>query len=396
MVLCYDIEMIQRKAQIKLIELASKYRVVTVIGPRQAGKSTLCRESFPDKPVINLEDPELRSFADSDPKGLLNRYPNGCFIDEIQRCPDLLSYVQTIVDASNQPGQFIISGSHQLLLMESISQSLAGRTAILKLLPLSFEEISGVGNLDLDTLMYQGSYPEIVSKGLNPTEALGFYVQTYLEKDVRNIQAIRDLSMFQNFLKLAASRSGSVINMASLSSDLGVSEGTIKNWISVAEASFVMFRLYPYYKHLGSRISKSPKLYFYDTGLLSYLLGIKNSEHLRSHPLRGGIFETYIVSESFKYLLNRVLEPNLYFYRDRVTEIDLIAETSTGPLPIEIKSSVTFKEDLIKNIVRSNKRLTGLRSDSMLLYAGEESFQFKTTNVVSRTRLELLGEAIVA
>jgi uncharacterized protein len=387
--------MIERKIRKSLLRLASQFRIVTVIGPRQAGKSTLCRSTFPDKPFLNLEDPEIRSLAENDPKGLLGRYPEGCFIDEIQRCPSLLSYLQVIVDESNIPGQFIISGSHQMSLMEAVSQSLAGRTAIVKLLPLSFEEVSDGKILTVDQILYRGAYPEIVSKDLDPSEALSFYVQTYLEKDVRQIQAVRDLSLFQNFLKLLAGRSGSIINMASLSNELGISESSIKNWISVAEASFVIFKVQPYYKNLGKKISKSPKLYFYDSGLLCYLLGIRNEEQIKSHPLRGSIFETYIVSESLKYLWNRVRESNLYFYRDKVLEIDLIAETSKGPLPIEIKSSATFREDLLRGLNKGQERLSGLVEENRLIYAGDTSFKFKKSQIISVRDMHLLGKAII-
>jgi predicted AAA+ superfamily ATPase len=368
---------------------------VTVIGPRQSGKSTLCKSTFPDKPIVNLEDPEIRLLAESDPKGLLNRYPDGCFIDEIQRCPALLSYIQVIVDKMDLPGQFIVSGSHQLLLMDSVAQSLAGRTAILKLLPFSFEEIEIENKgLDIDSILYRGSYPEIVSKSLEPQQALSFYVQTYLEKDVRQMQAVRDLSLFQNFLKLLAGRSGNLINTSSISSDLGTSEGTIRNWISIAEASFIVFKLQPYYKNLGKRTVKTAKIYFFDTGLLCYLLGIRSSEQLKTHPLRGAIFETYIVSESMKYLWNRVRETNLYFYADKVLEIDMIAETSAGLIPIEIKSAVTFRDELLKRLNRAESRLAELGKEKYLVYGGEDSFSFKGSNVISVNNLNLLGDAI--
>lgn len=386
--------MINRIALQTLLHLGKNYRVLTVIGPRQAGKSTLCRMAYPEKPEVNLEDPETKFLAESDPKGLLQRYPGGCFIDEIQRCPQLLSYIQVIVDKNDTPAQFILSGSHQLDLMGAVSQSLAGRTAILKLLPLSFDEITNDSTTSIDEILYRGSYPEIVSKGLNPSEALSFYTQTYLERDVRQIQAVRDLSLFQNFLKLLAGRSGGVLNMSSLSNDLGVAEGTIKNWLSVAEASFVMFRLHPYFRNLGKRIVKSPKLYFYDTGLLCYLLGIRSPDQIQTHPLRGAIFETYIVSECVKYLWNRAKESNLYFYLDRTMEIDLIADTTRGPLPIEIKSSATFRDDLLRRLHQAEQKLEGLRSDGRLVFAGDSSFSFKSMEVISVRDLRLLGEAL--
>jgi predicted AAA+ superfamily ATPase len=281
--------------------------------------------------------------------------------------------------------------------MDSITQSLAGRTAIVKLLPLAFNELQDYNKaLDLNSIIYRGSYPEIVSKNLNPSEAMGFYVQTYLERDVRQIQAIRDLSVFQNFIKLLAGRSGQLLNMSSLSSDLGISEGTIKNWISVAEASFLIYKVPPYYKKLGKRITKTPKIYFYDTSLLCYLLGIRNAEQLATHPARGSIFETYIVSECIKYLWNLGLESNLYFYLDKVLEIDLIAETTKGPIAIEIKSSATFKENLLSRLKQSEPRLKELLSEKFLVLGNEESFSFKNFRIISYRSLGELGELIVS
>lgn len=388
--------MINRIIEKKLKNLAKQYRVVTVIGPRQAGKSTLCKKAFPSKPYVNLEDPEQRALALNDPKALLNRYPNGCFIDEIQRAPELLSYIQVRVDADNaKAGMYILSGSHQILLMESISQSLAGRTAIVKLLPLSQIELKNYNtNLSIDEIIFKGSYPEIINKNLNPSEAYSFYVQTYLERDVRQIQAVRDLSLFQNFIKLLAGRSGQLLNMTALSNDLGVSENTIKNWLSVAEASFLAFKLKPYYKNLGKRITKTPKFYFYDTGLLCYLLGIKSSEQLRVHPLRGSIFETYIVSECLKYLWNNIEESNLYFYLDKVLEIDLLADTASGPVLIEIKSAETFRKELVKKLFTARKRLKGIREDMYLITGGKDCFSYNEVEVISSQEISVLWEKI--
>lgn len=388
--------MIQRTIENKLISLSSQYRVVTVIGPRQSGKSTLCRRCFPDKPVVNLEDPETRRIASLDPKGLLMQFPQGCFIDEIQRCPELLSYIQVEVDEKQIPGQYILSGSQQMLLLDSISQSLAGRTAIIKLLPLSQEELKPLdSDKSINEIITRGSYPEIVSKSLNPTEALSFYVQTYLERDVRQIQAIRDLMVFQNFLSLLAGRSGSIININSLANDIGVSENTVRNWISVAEASFVVFRLKPYYKNLSKRQIKSSKLYFYDTGLLCYLLGIKDQNQLVTHPQKGSIFETYVVSELIKYHYNRAIEPKLYFYADSSVELDVIAETSSGLFPIEIKSSATFREDMLKQISKAKKRIP-LREDAALIYSGDKEVLLQKNNITPVCNLAKIGNLILS
>lgn len=389
--------MIERIAAVKLKQLASQYRVVTVIGPRQAGKSTLCRLAFPHKQVVNLEAPDVLELASQDPRSFFQAYPDGCIIDEVQRCPTLLSYIQTIVDEREQPGQFILTGSHQLLLMDQVSQSLAGRTAILKLLPLASDELKQLdAGLDLNQVLFRGAYPEIVNKTLNPTEAYSYYVQTYLERDVRQLQAIRDLSMFQNLLRLLAGRSGSILNMASLSSDLGVSEGTIKNWISVAEASFAVFRLKPYYRKLSRQMVKSPKLYFYDTGLLCYLLGIRSAEQLATHPLRGSVFETYVVSECVKFLWNRARETNFYFFADKVLEIDLLVETAEGLVPIEVKSAATFHTDLTKRLKQATNRITELKAQRLLVYGGEKSFASDGVEVVSVKELSPVGNLLLS
>lgn len=388
--------MIERILKKELVNLASQYRVVTVLGPRQAGKSTLCRSTFPQKPTINLEDPELRKLAELDPKGLLSQFPEGCFIDEIQRCPELLSYIQVIVDKDNTSGQFILSGSHQLSLQQAVSQSLAGRTAIVKLLPLSQEELVTIDSqAKINEILVRGSYPEIVANNLQPAQAFSFYVQTYLERDVRQMQAVRDLSLFQSFLSLLAGRSGCLLNISSLANELGVSENTVKNWISIAEATFVVFRLRPYYKNLTKRQVKSPKLYFYDTGLLCYLLGIRTAEQLQNHPSRGAIFETYVVSEVMKYLWNRVRESNLYFFADNQLELDLLAETSNGLLPIEIKSSSTFRDDLLKQLIKADSRLP-VSKGNILVYAGDSSQQIHNTKIISCSKLAVLGEAVCA
>lgn len=281
--------MIPRTISPKILQYAKQYPVVTITGPRQSGKTTLCQMIFPDIPYVSLESIEERSFATSDPKGFLDRFPDGAVLDEIQRTPELLSYIQVRVDESQKTGQFIITESQNFELLNTVSQSLAGRTAIARLLPFSFEEILSHQSIEsIDQLLYTGFYPRIYDKQLNPTEALSFYFNTYIERDLRLLINVKDLSRFETFLKLCATRCGQLVNLSSLGNDCGVNHNTIKSWLSILEASYIIKLLPSYFNNLGKRLIKSPKLYFIDTGLAAFLLGIQNIDHLRTHPLRGG------------------------------------------------------------------------------------------------------------
>jgi predicted AAA+ superfamily ATPase len=336
----------------ELLKSARQYPVVTITGPRQAGKTTLVKETFPDKTYINLEAPDIRAAAETDPRGFLDKLPNGAILDEIQRVPSLLSYIQIIVDEHNQPGLFILTGSHQLALHEAITQSLAGRTAILNLLPLTISELSNAGiDLSLDNYLLNGFLPRIYASELNPTQAYRNYLQTYVERDVRQILHIRDLKLFQHFIKLCAGRIGSVLNKESLGNELGLSSNTITQWLSVLEASFIIFQVSSYFENFGKRTIKSPKLFFTDVGLAAYLLGIENIEQLSRDPLRGFLVENLVVLELVKTRLNQGLEPQLYFYRDNhQMEVDIIFKQSNELIPIEIKASQTFNADFLKGI----------------------------------------------
>jgi len=347
--------LIQRNIHADLIRLAGQYPVITIIGPRQSGKSTLAKMAFPDKQYVSLEQLALRDFAHSDPVGFLNTHAkDGAILDEIQRVPGLLSEIQVRVDARPElKGAFILTGSHQLLLMESVNQSLAGRTAILKLLPFTFAECSIFGGAppDIPQILFNGFYPRIIADKLDPVEALSFYVTTYVERDVREIMAIKDLTIFSRFLRLCAGRTGQILNASSLAADAGINHNTARSWLSLLEASFIITLLQPHHNNFNKRLIKAPKLYFWDVGLASYLLGIERSEQIGSHPLVGALFETFVVTELMKQRLNRVRDPRLYYWRDNAGhEVDLLFETTDGILPIEIKLGATVQRDVWKGI----------------------------------------------
>lgn len=344
--------MITRTLQPYLLALASQYPVVTVTGPRQSGKTTLCRAAFPDKPYANLESPDTRQFAIGDPRAFLAQFPDGAILDEIQRAPELLSYLQVLVDADSRSGLFILTGSQQFEMMTTISQSLAGRTALLKLLPFSVEELAAtVPGLSVDRLLVSGFYPRIHDKGLNPTQALGDYLETYVERDLRQLINIKDLGLFEKFVRLCAGRAGQLLNMQEIGNEAGVSHTTARAWITLLEASYIIHLLRPWYGNISKRLVKMPKLYFYDVGLASYLLGIEHVGHIARHPLRGALFENLAVMEALKYRYHRGRRSNLNFYRDaKGHEVDLVISHGPELLPIEIKSGTTITEDYFKGL----------------------------------------------
>jgi predicted AAA+ superfamily ATPase len=358
----------------EIINMAQSYPVVTLIGPRQSGKTTLVRQIFPHKPYVSLEDLDERSFAESDPRGFLKRFPEGVILDEIQRLPLLLSYIQGTVDQSDKKGVFILTGSHQLALHESISQSLAGRTAVLKLMPLDIAELSALNlSFSLNEYSWHGMYPRIYKDNIDSTKFYRDYVQTYVERDVRKMINIKDLALFQQFLKLCAGRIGQVLNSHSLSNELGISYHTVLSWLSILEASFLIFRLQPYFENFGKRIIKSPKLYFTDTGLASYLLDIHHVTQMERDPLRGSLAENFVVTEFIKNRLNQGFEPSFYYYRDsNQNEVDLLYKSGQFLFPIEIKSSQTFNSHFLKGLAYF-KQLVGDRCPrGVLIYAGEQ------------------------
>jgi hypothetical protein len=327
--------------------------VVTVTGPRQSGKTTLCRAVFPRKAYVSLEAPDVRDYARTDPRGFLGDHRAGAILDEIQRAPELLSYLQGEVDARPAPGRFVLTGSANLALLGSVSQSLAGRTALLHLLPLSWAEVKRfpAPPADLWTALWTGGYPAIYDRGADPTEWLASYVATYVECDVRQILNVGDLTAFQTFVRLCAGRSAQLLNLSALAADGGITHVTARSWISVLEATFVAFRLLPHHGSLATRLVKMPKLHFYDSGLLSYLIGIRRPEQLREHPLRGAVFETWVVGEVLKARLHAGVSGGLAFFRDRKgREVDLLIEAADGLTAVEMRSARTVASDFFRDL----------------------------------------------
>ena len=365
--------MIPRHIEQELRQLITEYPVVTILGARQSGKTTLARELLDDWDYSNLEAPEIRQLAEDDPKAFLAQFPGRVILDEIQRVPALLSYIQVIVDESPQNGRFVLTGSHQLALREAITQSLAGRTSILNLYPFSIAELRDAGivfNTPWDYI-YQGFLPRIYDQNQRPTQAYSNYYQTYVERDVRQLINLRDLSVFEKFIKLLAGRVGQLMDYSSLANDVGVSATAIRQWLSILEASFVVFKLSPYYENFGKRVVKSPKYFFTDTGLLAFLLGIEKSDQVARDPLIGQMFENLVVIECLKIRANQGKPPNLYFFRDsNGNEVDVLFESERDLVAIEVKSSATYRQELLKGL----KRLRGLTTNvkqSYLVYSGE-------------------------
>jgi predicted AAA+ superfamily ATPase len=370
---------IERQALDVLLQRATLYPVVTVLGPRQSGKTTLCRMAFPDKPYVNLEQPDVREFAQQDPKAFLAQFPDGAVLDEIQNVPSLLSWIQVLTDADPRQGRFVLTGSHQLQVSAQVTQSLAGRTAVLDLLPLSLSELAAANDwstgepADANRLMLQGGYPRIHAQGLPPEVMLSDYFATYVERDVRQLINLRHLREFGQCVRLLAGRTGQLLNQTSLGNEVGVSSNTITQWLSILEASFLVFSLAPWSVNIGKRLVKSPKVYFYDVGLACWLLGIKTVEQLQHHPLRGALFENLVVLEVLKSLRNQGLRDPLYFFRDsNGLEIDLLLDHADGLQLVEIKASQTVSAPLFKNL-RTVSTLLGDRVKSQhLIYGGDE------------------------
>ncbi len=366
--------MITREITDYLLQLATKYPVVTITGPRQSGKTTLARSAFPDKPNINLELMDNREFAQTDPRGFLRRIPDGAILDEIQRSPDLVSYVQGVVDEKKKNGMFILTGSQQFEVSVSISQSLAGRTALLKLLPFSISEVKkNYGFSNIDELIYKGFYPRIYDQNLDPTQALADYFETYVERDLRQLIQVKNLSLFQKFVKMCAGRVGQLLNLNNLSNDLGISHTTVREWMSILEASYIVFLLQPFYANIKKRLIKSPKLYFYDVGLASFLLGIESLSHVEVHPLKGNLFENMVLIEILKYRCNQGKRNNLNFYRDsQGNEIDVIYNIAHNVLPIEIKAGETVIPEFFKGFTAFQKVVPDLPYGKAVIYGGSQ------------------------
>ena len=380
--------MFERHLGTAIREAAMQYPVVAVTGPRQSGKTTLCRALFPGYTYVNLEKPDTRAFAQEDPNGFLAQFKPPVILDEVQRVPDLFSYIMVLSDQCNRMGEFILTGSQNFHLQDAISQSLAGRCATMRLLPLSHRELEKLPLRDIFRLgswdipqppksepfaqVYRGGYPPIHARKINPANWLGQYTQSYLERDVRSLTNVGDLATFERFLRLAAGRTGQILNLDSLASDTGVSPVTAKRWLSLLMASYVVFLLRPHQKNFNKRLIKSPKLYFYDTGLVSYLLNIRSAEALALHSQRGAIFETYIVSEIVKTCMNAAIEPPLYYWRDsQGHEVDLLVEDGEQLFPLEIKSGQTINGNMFEGLDYWRKLSGG--DAGMLCYGGDMS-----------------------
>ncbi len=345
--------MIRRVLEARLRALARKFPVVTVTGPRQSGKTTLCRAVFSAKPYVSLEAPDVQEFARRDPRAFLAQHPEGAVLDEVHRVPELLPYVQTVVDARPVAGSFILTGSANFALLQSLGQSLAGRTALLALLPLALEEVRRFRDppADLLDLLWRGSYPAVYDRGLEPGDWYPSYVATYLERDVRALLNVGDLAAFQTCLRLCAGRVGQLVNLSSLGADAGVTHATVKSWLSVLETGYVAWRLPPFHANVSKRLIKTAKLHFADSGLACYLLGIRSADQLRDHPLRGALFETWVASEILKSRTHRGLPPSLSFFRDRKgAEVDVVVELGRELLAVETKSGQTVAGDFFAGL----------------------------------------------
>ena len=369
--------LIKREIEVQIHDAATEYPVIAVVGPRQSGKTTLVQMAFPDHKYISLEDFDLRELALADPRRFLTEYPSssGIILDEIQNAPQLLSYMQTIVDKDKQKGFFVVTGSQNILVHEAISQTLAGRIAILTLLPLSVSELDQANLLPdkIETAVWKGSYPQVYAENSIPSRLYSNYVLTYVERDVPQMRQITDLATFQRFIRLCAGRIGQVVNLESLGNDCGVNHSTVKAWLSVLEVSYIIFSLYPYYKNFGRRLVKSPKIYFVDTGLACSLLNIKSEQDLDNHYLRGGLVESFIISDLRKQRFNLEQQPNIYFWRDHTgNEIDCILDQA-DPIPVEIKAGKTVASDFFKAFDQWQELTQLSKKEHYVIYGGIEN-----------------------
>ncbi len=383
--------MIRRDAEDAIHSLLRGFPIVTITGPRQSGKTTLAKAVFPDKPYASLEDPDVRLAARDDPRSFLERFPDGAVLDEVQRCPEILSYLQSRVDADGRMGLYVLTGSQQFGLMSGITQSLAGRTAFVELLPFSLNELSRAGKLpdQINRMLHTGGYPPLYDRDVTVRAWFSAYVTAYLERDVRQVLKVQELETFQRFVRLCAGRTGQLLNFSALAAECGITHNTAKAWVSVLEASYIVFQLRPHYVNFNKRLVKASKLYFYDTGLVSWLLGIQTPEQMETHPLRGSIFETFVVSEVIKSFLNRGERPNLYFWRDSSgVEVDILIEQAGRIIPVEIKSGKTVARDSFSALEKWVSLAGEMAINPTLIYGGMETYQHKGIRVSGWRDLE--------
>ena len=383
--------MIQRVLAAKMLSLAEKFQVITLTGPRQSGKTTLVKAAFPELPYVSLEDPDVRQLALADPRGFLSNYPAGAILDEIQNAPDLFSYLQRLVD-ENRRLQFILTGSSNFLLIEKISQTLAGRTTILHLLPFSLAELKP-GPEPYESLVFKGQYPRIYDRDIPPTDFYPSYIQTYVERDVRLIKNIGDINAFIQFTRLCAGRTGQLLNLAGLASDAGISPNTAKSWLSILESSYILYRLQPYHRNFSKRQVKSPKLYFYDTGVACSLLGIRDESQVNLHYLKGALFENLILNELIKRSYNRGDNRMPYFWQENHgKEIDCMLVDGEQITPLEIKSGRTMSTSYFENLAYW-RTLAELTEDQVfVVYGGDDSMRTSAGWLVSWRELERIPD----
>lgn len=372
--------MIRRDSEDAIRSLLRGFPVVTITGPRQSGKTTLAKAIFPDKPYVTLEEPDVRLAAREDPRSFLERFPNGAVLDEVQRCPEILSYLQSIVDADGRMGLFILTGSQQFGLRSGSSQSLAGRTAFVELLPFSLHELAQAGKApqSIHHMLFTGGYPPLYDRDVPVRAWFGAYVTAYIERDVRQVLKIQDLETFQRFVRLCAGRTGQLLNCSSLAADCGITHNTAKAWLSVLESSYIVFQLRPHHASFNKRLIKAPKLYFYDAGLVCWLLGLQTPEQIETHPLRGSIFETFVVAEWMKSYLNRGERPAFSFWRDsNGVEVDILIERGDRIMPVEIKSGKTVAPDFFSSLEKWTALAGEKAIDPTLVYGGDQNYRHK-------------------
>lgn len=378
--------MIERKLTTQIIKMAKKMPSIALTGPRQSGKTTLLQEAFPKYDYVNLEHPGVRELAINDPDEFLSRYTKGVILDEVQRAPQLFSYIQVQIDKKKKAGQYILSGSQNFSLLENISQSLAGRVTLYNLLPFSYEELNDaeINISSADQYIFKGSYPGVYHKRIKPVDFYPSYISTYIERDVRQLLNIQNLSQFSTFLKLLAGRNAQLVNLSEIGSVLGIDHKTVRKWISILEASFIVYLLQPYHKNFDKRLVKTPKIYFYDTGLVCHLLGIDNEKQIASHWAKGALFENMVINELIKSRLNAGVNPDFYFWKENSgPEVDLLIQEKGKLKAVEIKSSKTFNSSLLSGLVKVSSFAKIPSKDCYLIYSGEEEMKTKNGHLLN-------------